>query len=163
MATLINSYSVQGDLGEPFSQTITPPSGFKIRKIELRIGSGAFTDVPFTNPYSHTISLPAFNDPIAVKVCCVPAPPATEFVVDIVMGSGGQVLDANTGANTIREGADFRPRFVPFSGKEIFQIIVSNPDGSSPVAENITNRQNHTVILDNLTGPKRIYVTFRNL
>lgn len=163
MSTLISSYVKQGDLGEPFSETIIPPPGRKIWRIEMRIGTGSFTNVPFSNPYSHTINIAALNNPVLVRVCTVPAPASDEFIVEIVMGNGGSVLHANPGDNTIRLGADFRPRFVPFSGKEIAHIVVSNPDGSSPVPENIVNRQGHTVILDNMTGPKKIYVTFRNL
>ena len=163
MATLISSYTRQGDLGETFTENISPPPGFKIRKIEVKVGTGPFTEVTFANPYLYVATASPLNDPRTYKICCVAAPVAVEYVVDIVMGNGGQLLDANPGANTIREGADFRPRFVPFSGKELAQIIVSNTDGSSPVAETIANRQNHTVVLDNLSAAKKIYATFRNI
>ncbi|WP_250632049.1 hypothetical protein [Rhodoflexus caldus] len=163
MATLISSFVRQFDTGEPASETIIPPPGRKIRKIEMRIGTGPFTEVPVTNPFGQTITWASFDQPVLINVCTVAAPALPEFNIEVIMGVGGQIIDGNTGTNLIRQGADFRPRFVPFSNHEIASIWITDADGANAVQEAVINPQNHTVVIDNITAPKRIYVAFRRI
>jgi hypothetical protein len=150
MPTKINETTYVADDAQDWTRELVPPPGKKFYGIEI---DGVA--VTLDNEFFHTVTLPNVTAPHTIKVCLVDAPAVASFLVSFVEGTGGECVNFDAPVS-VPSGASLLPRFVPFAGKEIYAILVNG------VPETITNRQQHTVNLSNITQNTELIAIFRD-
>lgn len=151
--TLISSYEIELESHGEYEYLIVLPTGRKAHKVELADG----TDLPFSDPFSPLVSLPASTTAQTVKVCTVPIPPTEQIPITIQVGLGVVCADKNVGISLVPFGSTFRVKFVPYLMYELYTITVNS------IQEDLTNRQEHSLEIENVSAPIKIVATAKNL
>lgn len=151
--TIFSSYEIEIESHDEYELLIELPVGRKAYKVELVDG----TDLPFTDPFAPLVTIPASTTAQTVKVCTVPIPPTEQIPITIQLGSGVVCADKNVGISLVPFGSTFRVKFVPYLMYELYSITVNG------IAEDLTNRQEHSLEIENVSSPIKIVATAKNL
>lgn len=150
---MFSSYSLEIESHGEYEYLVEMPTGRKAHKIELADG----TDLAFSDAFSPLIALPASPTAQTIKVCTVPIPPTEQIPITIQVGLGVVCADKNIGISLVPFGTTFRVKFVPYLGYELYTITVNG------VKEDLTNRQEHSLEIENVSAPIKIVATAKNL
>jgi hypothetical protein len=151
--TLFSSYEIELESHSEYEYLIEMPAGRKAHKVELADG----TNLPFADPFAPLITLPASTTAQTIKVCTVPVPPSAQIPITIQTGSGVLCADKNVGVSLVPSGSTFRVKFLPYLGYELYTISVNG------IQEDLTNRQEHSLEIENVSAPIKIVATAKNL
>lgn len=151
--TMFSSYTLEVESHGEYEMLIEMPTGRKAHKVELADG----TDLPFSDPFAPLVRLPASATAQTVKVCTIPVPPTEQIPITIQTSLGVVCADKNVGISLVPFGSTFRVKFVPYLMYELYTITVNG------IAEDLTNKQEHTIEIENVEAPIKIVSTAKNL